>query len=164
MKITIDTPTITVLPYLNEEYVKVLMDKIPAKPMKRPIWEMTCGEFINCLDENYARTFFEEEKIGDAIGHLKTFNDDMEKLSKYLNLNQIKETNEEQAAKKGVVFPTFAENILITVAEFFHLKSFEEAEKTPFSDYLIIQKHQTANSKYERNLNTLYMNKSKKKK
>lgn len=164
MQVTLDTPTVAVLPLLTKEYMDILMEKIPPRAMQKPIWDMTCGEFIECLDEDYTKCFFEEETIGAAIGHLKTFQTDMENLNKYLKLNEQKETSEEIAAKRNVVFPTFAESILITVAEFFHLKSFEEAENVPFSNYLLIFKNNSAKAKYEAQLNQIYMNKNKTKK
>lgn len=161
MEITADTPTIQVLPLLTDEYLKVLMEKLPARAMKKPIWQMTVGEFLQTLDEDYYQTFFQEETIGAAIGHLKTYKEDMEKLDKYLKLNEVPETNEEKQAKRGIVFPTFGENILLTVAEFFHCKSLDEAEEVPFSNYLIVQKHKSAQAKFERNLHQLYQQKSK---
>lgn len=164
MEITLDTPTVVVLPLLTKEYMEELMEKIPAKPMKRPIWEMTCGEFIDCLDDDYYKHFFEEDTIGNAIGHFKTFKEDMENLTKYLQLNEINESPEEKAAKNGIVFPTFPEEILLTVASFFNLKSFDEAEEVPFSNYLLIHKYKSADAKYQRQLNQIYQNKAKTKK
>lgn len=161
MEITADTPTVQVLPILTDEYIQVLMEKLPARPMKKPIWQMTVGEFLQTLDEDYYQTFFQEETIGAAIGRLKTYKEDMEKLDKYLKLNEVPETNEEKQAKRGIVFPSFGENILLTVAEFFSLKSLEEAENVPFADYLIVQKHKSANAKFERNLHKVFEAKSK---
>lgn len=161
MEITADTPTIQVLPLLTEGYLETLMEKLPARPMKKPIWDMTCGEFIRTLDDDYVHTFFQEDTIGLAIGRLKTYKEDMEKLDKYLKLNEVPETNEEKQAKRGIVFPSFGENILLTVAEFFSLKSLEEAENVPFADYLIVQKHKSANAKFERNLHKVFEAKSK---
>ena len=161
MEITADTPTIQVLPLLTDEYLETLIDKLPARAMKTPIWNMTCGEFIRTLDDDWFKTFFKEETIGAAIGHLKTYREDMKNLDTYLKLNEITETSEEKQAKRGVVFPTFAEDILLTVAEFFSLKSLEEAESVPFADYLIIQKRNSANAKFERNLQKQFEMKSK---
>ena len=151
MVITTSTPTVLVLPILTYDVLEKLMETTPLMEMEKPIWKMTCGEFIECLDE-------------EAIGHLKCFKRDMESLQRYLNLNEIKETSEENQAKQGVVFPTFQETILITVAEFFHLRNFEEAEDIPFSNFLLINKYKTANAKFERNLNKIITSKSKMKK
>lgn len=164
MVITTKTPTIEVLPLLTEDLMKQLIENTPLMEMEKPIWEMTCGEFIECLDDDYIKTFLMEETIGEAIGHLKCFKRDMAALEKFLTMNDTKETSEEHQAKQGVTFPTFGETILLTVAEFFHLRNFEEAEDTPFSNYLLIHKYKTANSKYERALNQIYQNKSKMKK
>lgn len=161
MEITADTPTRQVLPLLNEEYLKILMEKLPARAMKKSIFEMSCGEFIQTLDDDYWLTFFEEDTIGQAIGHLKTWKEDMAKLDKYLKINDIPESAEEKQAKRNVVFPTFGENILLTVAEFFHCKSLDEAEEVPFSNYLIVQKHKSAQAKFEHQLHKLYQQKSK---
>lgn len=164
MVITTSTPTVLVLPILTDDVLEKLMETTPLMEMEKPIWKMTCGEFIECLDEDYSLAFLKEETIGEAIGHLKCFKRDMESLQRYLNLNEIKETSEENQAKQGVVFPTFQETILITVAEFFHLRNFEEAEDIPFSNFLLINKYKTANAKFERNLNKIITSKSKMKK
>lgn len=161
MEITADTPTIQVLPLLNDEYLEELMEKLPARAMRKSIFEMTCGEFIQTLDDDYWRTFFQEETIGAAIGHLKTWKEDMRNLDKYLKMNEITETQDEKSAKRGVVFPTFAEEILLTVAEFFHCRTLDEAEEVPFSNYLIVQKQKSAQAKFERNLQKVFDAKSK---
>lgn len=164
MQITTSTPTIEVLPLLTDDIFQQLVEKTPLLEMEKPIWSMTCGEFIECLDEDYTKRFFDEPTIGEAIGHFKCFKRDMEALEHYLHQNDTKDTNEEMQAKSGVVFPSFGETILLTVAEFFNLHNFNEAEDVPFSNYLLIHKYKTANAKYERALNQIYTNKAKTKK
>lgn len=127
---------------------------------------MTVGEFIECLNDDYLSTFFSngDDLLVVAIGRIKQFKTEMEQIQKLLALNEIKLSNEEKAAQKGVVFPSFEETMLCECVDYFHLHSLDEAEKIPLSNYLIMKRKNSAESLFERNLNRIYTEQSKRKK
>lgn len=161
MVINSKTLTRTVLPFMDEATFDELVEKCPEVQLEKPLLEMTCGEFIQTLDENYPLNFFKETYIMDAIGKLKSYRSQMEQIERYMKLNEFKTSSEEERAQIGVHFPSFAERILLTVTEFFHLHSFDEAENVPFSNYLVVMNAKNADAKYERNYNQIIENKHK---
>lgn len=156
MLINKDTDTLSAMNVLTIDDFNQLLEECEAVELDKPIVNMTCGEFIETLDDDYIETFFKEEKLFIAIGKLKQFRNEMEQINRFLKLNDFEPTMDEKQAQNGVHFPTLGEKILLTVTEYFHLHSFEEAEKIPFSNYLIIHKANTADAKFERNLNKIY--------
>lgn len=135
-----------------------MYDQIDAMPLVSPVIGMTLGEFIRATtDENWVKNnILNEELLVVAIGRLKQFKLEVENINKYMQLNQMDETSEENQAKKGVFFCTFAEEMLLDAVTFFHLHSIDEAEKIPLSDYLVYHKHKTAEAKFQRNLSKIY--------
>lgn len=166
MTITDKTTVGEAIPFIKSEHFEELLEKCDPMPLKKPIIAMTLGEFIEALGENYYETFFDDyqELLVVAIGRVKQYKKEIDDISKVLQLNEIKESSEEQAAKKGIVWPSFQENMLCSAVDWFHLHSLDEAENLPLSNYLIYARKVAAEAKYERNLNQIYMNKSKKKK
>ena len=166
MQITDKTTVGEALPYIRAEHFEKLLEKCDPMPLVSPIIGMTVGEFIECLNEDYYKTFFNDydELIVVAIGRIKQFNKEVEEITKVLQLNDITESNEEKAAKKGIIWPTFQESMLCNCVDWFHLHSLDEAEKIPLSNYLIYNRKVRAESKYERQLNQIYANKNKPKK
>lgn len=164
MVITENTHTMAVLPFMTKDDFDRLVDECDEVPLDKSVFDMTCGEFIETLDDGYAAKFLEEEYILAAAGKIKRYKREMEMLDRYLRLNDFKPSPEEERAKAGITFPTFAESILMTVTEYFHLKSFEEAESIPFSNYLLINKSQNATAKYDRNYRKITEEKARRKK
>ena len=164
MEITRDTLTAAVLPYISQEDFDKLYEKIDEIPLKQSLFSMTCGEYIQACDDFWVKcNILSEEYLVEAIGRLKAYRREQEQIQQFLKLNEIELSTEENNAKRGVTFPTFYEDILLTVAEFFHLPSLDAAEKVPFSNYLIVQKKKSADAKYERQLHKQYEIKSKQK-
>lgn len=167
MEITNETKVCEAMPFLKPEHVEELMksDKVNPIPYKKSIFEMTVGEFIMCLDEKYTAKFFEDpdEYLVVAMGRLKHFRNEMENVSKILKMNEIKLSAEEKSAQRGIIFPSFGESMLCECVDYFNLHSLDEAEKIPFSNYLIMKRKKSAESLYERRLNEIISNKNKKK-
>lgn len=168
MEITNTTTVGEALPFLKPEHIEELMksEKVQPLPYHKSVFEMTVGEFIECLDDKFAESFFKnpEELLVTAMGTLKHFRNELDSVNKILKLNEVKLTPEETAAQRGVVFPSFQESILCECVEWFHLHSIDDAEKLPFSNWLIMKRKRSADVLFERNLNKLYSDKSKKKK
>lgn len=166
MEITDQTKVCEAMPFLKPEHVEELMksDKIQPIPYKKSLFEMTVGEFIQCLDDKYTAKFFEDpdELFVIAMGRLKYFKNDMENVGKIMKLNEIRLSADEKAAQKGVVFPSFGESMLCECVGYFNLHSLDEAENIPLSNYLIMKRKKSAEALYERNLNERYSRKNKK--
>ena len=168
MQITNQTTIAEATPFINGEHLKTLMesDKITPLPLEKSVFSMTIGEFIECLSDDYTMKFFSnpDDILVLAIGRLKTFKQEIENVNKIMSLNEIKLTNEEKAAQRGVIFPSFGETILCEAVEYFNLHSLDDAEKIPLSNYLIMKRKKSAEALYQRNLNKQYEQKQKTKK
>lgn len=161
MNITKRTLTSTVLPFLTKDEFENILEKCEEVPLDKSLFHMTCGEFIKSLDDSFVEDIFKERYILDVFGKLKTYKREMDQIERYLKKNEFKPTADEERATQGIHFPSFPERILMTVTEYFHLKSFEEAENIPFSNYMIIINAKNADSKYERQYNRIMENKAK---
>lgn len=161
MVISENTLTMTVLPYMSKEQFDELVEKCEEVPLDKPILEMTCGEFIQSMEDDFLNEIFKETYLYDAIGKYKSYKAQMEQIDTYLKLNEFKLSSEEERAQIGINFPSFPERILMTVTEFFHLHSFKEAEKIPFTNYLVITNSKNADAKFERQFQKIMEQKNK---
>lgn len=149
MLITTKTKTKSVLPLLTAERLAQLMEAIEPQPLEKDLTDMTVGEFLDCLEEDYALRFLEEKYLYKAIGKMKEFKRQMEAITKYLQINEVRPNAEQERAAVGVSFPDFGDNILLTVTEYFHLHSFDEAEQVKMSNYLLIHRKLSAEARFK---------------
>ena len=168
MDVTDKTTVAEAAPFLKPEHLRQLIESDRIAPIKgdKSVFEMSIGEFLQCLTDDYAQQFFSnpDELLVVAVGRLKHFKSEMDNVNRILSLNEIKLTAEEKAAQRGVVFPSFGESVLCETVEYFHLNSFDDAEKIPLTNYLIMKRKKGAEALYTRNLNRIYSEKSNKKK
>lgn len=162
MVITKKTKTKDLVPFLNEERFNMVLDAVEEYPLPKDLICMTIGEFIDALDDSYTIRFFKERRAYKAFGKLKSFKNQLEGITKFLKQNDIEPNKEQKSASQGVNFLSFEENMLYTAAEFFHLKSFDEAEKVKLSNYLLIHKKTSSEAKFQHNYNRIIDMKSKK--
>lgn len=155
------TLTMTVLPYMSKEQFNELVEKCDEVPLDKPLLDMTCGEFIQSMEDDFLNEIFKEPYLYDAIGKYKRYKAEMEQIDQYLKLNEFKLSSEEERAQMGINFPSFPERILLTVTEFFHLHSFKEAEKIPFTNYLVVVNSKNADAKFERQYQKIIDQKNK---
>lgn len=132
-----------------------MAEQCPSVPLPKPLIEMTCGEFIACLEEDYPMRFFRERRALRAFGMYRQFLSEMKAISDFIQRQKVEQTQDEQAATQGVEFPTFAERILLDNIRHYHLHSTEEAERLPLADWLLTLKADSAESKYQRNLSRI---------
>lgn len=163
MRITNKTLTRDILPLLTQATLKELLEKVPAVPLKKPVLSMTIGEFgeITEDEETYIGKLLKHRKALKAFGMLKQYKQEVEALSKFFKMYEIKKSQEEEAAGKGVLFPNLAQRMIIDCVKFFHLNSTEEAEKVKVSDWLTFWMDEAANMLYQRNYQKLLEQKSK---
>lgn len=153
-----------VLPLLNEEKMKYLLENIPEYPLEKSILSMTIGEFSEVIldEQGYIQTFMKpNERAYKAFGRLKAFKREMEDISKWIQKHEVKQTEDERRAAIGVDFPNFVTKIMITCIQFFNLHSFNEAEAIPLADYLIVLQDQSAAMLYQRNYSKILEQKQK---
>lgn len=157
------TKTADILPFLTKERLEQLVDEVPEMPLNKPILSMTCGEFIECLDDDYVLGFLKQRKALKAIGMVKSYKRQMDEINKYIQANRVKETPEMKQAGVNVQFPTFGQSILMTVTEYLHLDRIEKAADVPLSEYLMIQRKQSAENKFSVNHSKILEQKNKQK-
>ena len=161
MVITRRTKTKDVLPFLTADRAKEIMDAVDEYPLDRNIIELTIGEFMDCLEDGYAERFLKERYLYKAFGKIKCFRRQMEEISQFLKMNETKPNGEQERAALGIVFPTFGEQMLMTVTEYFHLANFDEAEEIKLHNYLLIMKKNTSENKFKANYEKIISDKIK---
>ena len=161
MLITKKTKTNDLVPFLNEERFNMVLDAVEEYPLPKDLICMTIGEFIETLEDGYAMRFLDEKYVYKAFGKLKSFKNQMEGINKFFEMNDVEASEDHKKASNGVNFLTFEENMLYKVAEFFHLKSFDEAEKVKLSNYMLIHKKESSEVKFQHNWNKIIEMKNK---
>lgn len=139
------------------------MAKVPAVPLRKPLLQMTVGEFADILEDEtqYIGNILAARKALKAFGRLKQFRTELEMVQKFMKLYDHQPTQEEKAAENGVVFPSFGQRMLIDCVKFFGLHSFKEAEKVPVAEWLTIFQSEASAVLYQRNYNKIMENKQK---
>ena len=155
------TKTVDVMSFVTKENINDFLKLVPSVELDQPILDMTCGQFIEVTQENYAEKFFKEKYAFNAFGKLKQFRDEMKIIEDFLKRMELPKTTEETMAANGIQFPSFSERMLIDVQQFLHLHRIEDAKDVPFAEYLMMVKDKATSAKYERNLNAIYNNKNK---
>lgn len=102
---------------------------------------------VLCVDSNIPAV--------NAIGRLKTFKQEFSAINTVIENSRPVSSDIEKAAASGIVFPSFPEQVLLSVVEYFHLRSIAEAEALPFADYLLVLRSQSAEAKFNRRYNQL---------
>lgn len=121
----------------------------------------TVGDFIMLLrgDNDFIRDFFlkgnSDITVYEYCAKSKHLKKEIEKIAKYLKSLSTKQSEDEEQAARGVLFPTFEENILIYCQQKFYLNSFKEAENILLCDFLLHKKNDLANVKFEKNLRAI---------
>lgn len=153
MKVNRHTKMRDLLPFLNEERVKRLAAEVPAVPLDKPLLRMTCGEFIEALDESYALSYFQRERYAfTAFGKYRQYLEEMQGVTAYLKRYEVEQDADEKAAAQGMDFPSMQERILLDCVRAYHLHATEEAERLPITDWLLVVKSEGAAAQYQRRL------------
>lgn len=172
MKITNKSLTRLVLPLLDEDKMRQVMDAVDEVPLKKPITECTVGEYIEMLAPDYCERFFREKYAVIAFGKMKRFEREMTKIGEMLKKWEVKSSDDELAAMRGILFPTPSERLLLDVVDVFHLTAMERpkglrglfiraAVDVPLCEYLIHLKSANASAKYQRQYNSIMEHKYK---
>lgn len=121
------------------------------------LFHISVGEFLTEVLENADKYITERvlcvnDNISavNAIGRLKTFKQEFSAINTVIENSRPVSSDIERAAAAGIVFPSFPEQVLLSVVEYFHLRSIAEAEAIPFADYLLVLRSQSAEAKFNR--------------
>lgn len=155
------TLTKVVLPYLTDDDIIRLMDEADEVPLEKSVYSMTIAEYFEACEDDYLYKLLDETYLLTAIGKLKRYKSEMEAVNKFLDANKIPESAEVKQAQMGVQFPDWQSAILLEIAQFLHLHSLEDAGSVHVSEWMIIHRHVTAQSRLEYNLNKIYEQKNK---
>lgn len=148
-------------PLLTDDRVKELAASVPPVPLRRPLLSMTCGEFIEALDEAYMLRFLRKKRVLTAFGQYREYLSQLEQITAYIRRYEIEQTSDEKAAATGVAFPTLSEHILIECVKHYHLHSTAEAERLPLADWLLMVKSEGSAAKYQHRLTQIQSKKNK---
>lgn len=156
MRITNKTLTRDIFPLLTQATLKELLEKVPAMPLKKPVLEMTVGEFGEIVEDEdaFVAKLLKQRKALKAFGLLKQYKQEMEALAKFFKLYETKKSQEETAAAKNIIFPNLTQRMLIDCVRWFNLNNTEAAEKIKVSEWLTMWQDEAANMLYQRQ----YMN------
>ncbi len=153
-------------PYLEElsqdDKIKIL------KCSKFDFGAITVSEFFDIIGGALPKCIMDKMTDKMTVVDYVTFTFGLERFlefyTKELEKLIIKPTAEEERAARGVVQPTFQENILFFLRNYFNCRTFAEAETLTLTDYLLSAKDNYIRMKIERNLSDVFKNKSKIKK
>lgn len=167
MRITYRTKTKDILPLLTKERVDDLMEKIPVVPYKQIIG-MTIAEFGELMmdetDYIYRNIIRKNKRFLDCFGKIKDLKTQLDGLNNFIGKYNRQLTNEEKQAQRGIMYPTFIQRVLLDIVDYFHLKSFDEAEKKTVADWLLVYQNKAAESLYNYNYQRILDAKSKRNK
>lgn len=166
MLITKKTKWKHIAPLINTTNFDKLLEQCPEHPLPRKVIDLTCGEFIGLLenDNHIAEQVVGRPKLALVmLGRLRSLKRQMDEVRAYLTANEYQQDMMAEKAANGVKFPTPSERILLDVQQRYGLKSLNDAEKAPLTDYMLMVRDQTSRAKFEHNLNILQSRKYKKK-
>lgn len=163
MKITKHTRTKDIIHLLNEERLKELLEQIPSFPLEKSVMAMTIREFSDILtdEENFIKKILRHRKAFVSLGMLRSYKEQIESISRFIKLYDHQRTNEEEQAGRGIVFPDFSVRMLSDCVRFFHLRSFEEAEKVKISEWLTLFQIEASQTLFQYNYNKILEEKQK---
>ena len=166
IRITHKTKTKDILPLLNEDSIKRLLEAVPEHPLEHTLLSLKIKQFAEILENEQAfiLQILKEKRALVAFGRLKSYKTQIEQFANFIKLYDYKETSEEQQARRGISFPNMSQRMLSDCVRHFHLKSFDEAENCTVSDWLMVFQEDAANALYQRKLNDIYRKKSEVKK
>ena len=163
IKLSKRTKTRDILPVLTKEQLEDFMSKIPEVPLKTPILSMKISEFSKIIDdeEAFVNKILSKRRLFKALGLLKSYKRQMNELTKFIKMYEVKQTQEEKAAAVGILFPDLVSYMLLTVTKFYHLNSMKQAEKMKVSEFLIVFQEDSSGLLYQRNYNKIMQAKNK---
>lgn len=166
IRITHKTKTKDILPLLNAESIERLLDAVPEYPLETAVLSMKIRQFASILEdeESFIAQILNEKRALVAFGRLKQYRKEIKQFADFIKLYDFKESNEEEQAKKGIVFPNMSMRMMSDCVRFFGLSSFEEAEHKKVNEWLAVFQNDAANALYTRRIHEIYEKKSKQKK
>lgn len=161
MKITKRTRMRDIAPLLTDERTQELARSCPAVPLRKPLLQMSVGEFVMALEEGFALSLLTERRALVAFGRFRSYLEELELITRYIKSYEVKPTADERKASEGVRFPSLGERILLDCVRVYGLHSTEEAERMPISDWLLVVKNEGSAAQYQRRMDEIYRSRQK---
>lgn len=163
IKLTKRTKTRDILPVLSKEQLEDFMSKVPEVPLRKSILNMKIRQFGKIVDdeEAFINKLLSKRRLFKALGLLKSYKRQMNELTKFIKMYEVKQTQEEKAASNGIIFPDLVSHMLLTLTKFYHLKSMKQAEKMTVSEYLIVFQEEASGLLYQRKYSEIMQAKNK---
>ena len=162
MRVDKRTKTKKILPFLTDELVNELLEKLPEVDLDKSIMNMTIEEFSTIIeDENaFIDKLIKEKYLFTAFGKLKSFKRQMKEITNFIKMYEIKQSQDEKQAAIGIIFPDLVSRMLLTVTKYLSLHSLEEAKHIKVSEYLIIMQDEASSLMYQRNYSDILSKKA----
>ena len=179
MKITKKTRVKDILPLLTirPERLNDILSGMPEYPVyrwKRTGWkiyrepwsilDISVGEFLDFSKDHETmlwKMLSPWKRAWKALGKVKYLLNQLKRIEKLFDQFSIPQSKLEKEAANGVNFPSTGPRMLLTLVQFFHLHSFEEAEKLPVSAFFTILWDQYSSATYQRNYQKISERESK---
>lgn len=159
MKITPKTKIKDITPVLTDELFQRILNAVEPVELETSVVEMTIDEYsdmVNDLPKFTEDNFLQPDMlVVVGFGRIKQLQRELDNLGSWLNKFKTPLSKDEKQASTGIEFPSQVASMLITVTEFFGLKSFKEAEQVKLCDYLLIYQHRQTQEMFQRNYNRL---------
>ena len=165
--ITEKTKTREILPFLTTSNIKNLIKDVDVVELDVPITEMRIEEFeelISAPEQFMLRLATKNKRALVFLGKCKDLVNSLEGFSKFVSQYESKHSPEEKQAMNGINFPSFGNNMLTTLIEFYHLHSVEEASNMKVKEWMLVFEHQASNALFSRRYSEIVQKKSKMKK
>lgn len=165
--ITKRTRTRKILPLLTISNITEVIKSVPAIPMEKPLTDWTIEELDEALTSPESFIFkmaLHNRKALVFLGRCRDFMESLEGFQQFVKSFEIKQSAEEKQAANGVPFPSFGNSMLITLVEFYHLHSVEEASKKLVKEWMLVFQHNAANAMFNKRYSDITMKKTKAKK
>lgn len=165
--ITDRTKTRDILPFLTTGNLKEVLDKVQSVPLDTPIPEMTVSDFNDLLSapEDYTlRMAKDNRKALVFLGKCKDLYNQLEGFKRFMSRFEYKQSAEEKQASNGIPFPSFGNQMVITLVETYHLHSVDEAGEMPVKAWMLAFEHNASQTLFSRRYNEIITKKSKMKK
>ena len=167
IQITSKTKTREIIPFLTNINIEELVKQVDVVALETPVVDMTIEEFEVILsdpNEYIKKLAFNNKKALIFLGRVKDLLNSLEGFGKFLKRYEVKQTSEEKQAMNNVPFPSFGNAMLVTLIEFYHLNSVEQASKMKVKEWMLCFEYQASNAMFNRRYSEIMTKKSKMKK
>lgn len=128
------------------------------------MYELTFVQFLKACNGDFVTILGDMRKPTVLqVYWRKRFEDFKKEFGEMLKNTNVPPTADQQRASEGLPKPTFAENILVFVRQYFGLHSFQEAEQITLGNILIARRDAYNTAMFDRKLERIQIEKMNRK-